>query len=79
MYINHVVVVIFVQGVNRTMVHLNDHSRAQERFSGIGSFIVDETQLVVGKLDQFFCSAQAVELLLHRDSKIDVCRHIEIC
>lgn len=58
--------------VTRTIVHQSDASRPQRRFKEIGAFIVDEESLVVGSLDQFFSSAQAVELLLHRDSTVDV-------
>ena len=61
-----------VYGVKRTIVHVSDRSRSQKRFDEIGAIIVDEQSLVVGSLDQFLSSAQAAELLLHRDPSCHV-------
>jgi hypothetical protein len=58
--------------VTRTIVHQADASRPQQRFEDMGAVIVNDESLVVGSLDQFFSSAQAVELLLHRDNTVDV-------
>mmetsp|Transcript_5138 Transcript_5138/g.15673 ORF Transcript_5138/g.15673 Transcript_5138/m.15673 type:complete len:505 (+) Transcript_5138:1870-3384(+) len=64
-----------VYGVKRTIVHVSDRSRSQKRFDEIGAIIVDEQSLVVGSLDQFLSSAQAAELLLHRDPSC----HVILC